>query len=169
MKHPLTDTPARGFWPARRLQLAIDPRADPYRPKRKLRGDHVCPRCGLLYRDGRWQHDTAPADTPQTVCPACRRTEDGQAAGIVTITGPFAFDHRADVIATARHFADRIRAEHPLQRIMVIDELDDRVVITSTDVHLAQGIGRALQRAFRGRLHYGFAEDEYLLRVDWAA
>jgi hypothetical protein len=169
MKHATTETPAPGFRAARRLQLAIDPRTDPYRPRRRPRGDRVCPTCGLRYQEGRWQHGAAPPDTPQATCPACRRAEDGQPAGIVTITGPFAYDHRADVIATARHVADRIRAEHPLQRIMVIDELDDRLVITTTDLHLAQGIGRALQHAFRGRLHYGFAEDEYLLRVDWAA
>jgi hypothetical protein len=94
---------------------------------------------------------------------------DRYAAGTLTIEGPFAYEHRADVLQTARHVAEQLQAEHPLQRIMDIEALDGRVTITTTDIHLVQAIGKALHHAFGGQLRYGFAEGQYQLRVDWAA
>lgn len=159
---------ARGFAPGRRLQLMMDTRHDPYRARRKPHSPSVCPVCGLVYSAGRWQRAQAPAGAGGEICPACHRIRDNFPAGYVTIEGPWARDYRAEVLRTAKHFAERMQAEHPLQRIMAVEEGDDKMVITTTDVHLAQGIGRALYSAYRGNLHFGYSESEYLLRVTWA-
>jgi hypothetical protein len=66
-----------------------------------------------------------------------------------------------------RNLETREKAKHPLNRLMEIRELGDSVVITTTDVHLAHGIGTALFHAYRGTLHAPWAEEGDLLRVTW--
>jgi len=169
VKHPEPGNRALGFTPGRRMQFMMDPRHDPYQARRKPRGELVCPDCKLVCREGRWQHGVPDPSAHKESCPACRRVADRYAAGTLTIEGPFAYEHRADVLQTARHVAEQMQAEHPLQRIMDIEALDGRVTITTTDIHLVQAIGKALHHAFGGQLRYGFAEGQYQLRVDWAA
>jgi len=160
---------AQGARQGRQLHLMMGTRHDPYQARRKPHSPSVCPVCRLVFSNGRWQQGAAPADSHSEICPACHRIRDGFPAGYLTIEGPFAFEHRADVLRTARNFADRMQAEHPLQRIMGVEESDEKVVITTTDVHLVQGMGRALHDAFRGNLEFRFNESEYLLRVHWTA
>lgn len=158
----------RAFPVGRRLQLMTGTRHDPYQASRKPRAPSVCPVCKLLFAGGRWQQGKAPEGAGGEICPACHRIRDAFPAGYVTIEGPWAREYRSEVLKTARNFADRMQAEHPLQRIMGVEESDDRLVLTTTDIHLAQGIGRALYHAYRGNLHFHFSESEYLLRVTWA-
>lgn len=159
---------ARGYRPGAKLQLMMGTRHDPYQARRKPRAPAVCPVCRLVFSEGRWQQGTAPDDAHSEICPACHRIRDNFPAGYLTIDGPFAHEHRTEVLRTARRFAERMQAEHPLQRIMAVDEAEDKVVITTTDIHLVQGMGRALHDAFRGNLEFRFNESEYLLRVHWS-
>jgi hypothetical protein len=41
------------------------------------------------------------------------------------------------------------------------------VQITTTDIHLARGIGEALHHAYQGELEYHYHEKDNLLRVVW--
>ncbi|MEY4862693.1 MAG: hypothetical protein RLZ51_788 [Pseudomonadota bacterium] len=177
MKHAPAGNRPLGFSPGRRLQFMLDPRNDPYRAKRKARGVLRCPDCGLLCLQGRWQSEShaqsaaieAAAAMTAHRCPACQRIADRYPAGTLTIEGPYAYEHRSEVLQTARNVAERLQTEHPLERIMDIEALDGRLRITTTDVHLVQSIGKALHHAFGGLLHYGFAEGQYQLRVNWVA
>jgi hypothetical protein len=88
-------------------------------------------------------------------------------AGYLTIKGVFAKDHHDELIQLLRHHEQHEKSEHPLQRIMRIDEQPDAWVITTTDIHLARGLGEALEHAYRGTLQYHYNKDDYLLRVSW--
>jgi hypothetical protein len=66
-----------------------------------------------------------------------------------------------------RHEEARAKAEHPLERIMKIEDQDGGILITTTDIHLARGIGEALHHAYQGELMYHYNERENLLRVVW--
>lgn len=159
---------ARGFVPGRRLQLMMNTRHDPYQARRKPHEPAMCPVCKLVFTAGRWQQGEAPEGAGGEICPACHRIRDNFPAGYVTVEGPWAREYRAEVLRTAKHFAERMQAEHPQQRIMAIEESEDKLVITTTDIHLAQGIGRALYHAYHGALHFAYSESEYMLRVNWA-
>jgi hypothetical protein len=41
-------------------------------------------------------------------------------------------------------------------------------MVTTTDMHLARGIGEALQHAYQGDLEYRYNPDQNLLRVSWS-
>lgn len=169
MKHQNEGARAHGYTPGRPPQFVMPARHDPYRAGSKPKGEQVCPHCGLVNRRGRWMRAQVTPQAQSAACPACRRIADRLPAGILTVDGPFAFEKREDVLATARNVAEKVESEHPLERIMSIETFDGRLVISTTDVHLVQAIGRALHGAFGGSLHYGFQEGEDQLRVDWAA
>jgi hypothetical protein len=141
---------------------------DPYTQTRKPHDPSVCPQCAAVYREGRWQWGAPPADAPSEPCPACRRIRDEFPAGLVTIIGPFVARHKDEMVRLARNQETAERPEHPLNRIMNIEETaPDRLVISTTDIHLPRRIGEAIKRAFHGQLKMHFDEQGYFVRVDW--
>lgn len=60
------------------------------------------------------------------------------------------------------------QAEHPMERVMAIEKTGDSILITTTDIHLARGIGEAVHHAYQGDLEYHYNPGEMLLRVYWA-
>lgn len=158
---------ANAFRPGRKLQIMTGTRTDPYQARRKPPSPSVCPICRLVFAEGRWQRGDAPAGANEEICPACRRIKENFPAGWLTVEGPWAMEHREEVLRTARNFAERMEEEHPLQRMIGIDESPEKMTISTTDIHLAQGIGRALHRAYHGNLHFTFTENEYVVRVNW--
>mgnify|MGYP003481727094 CR=1 FL=1 len=63
--------------------------------------------------------------------------------------------------------AERESREHPLNRLMELRELPDRLDVAPTDIHLPRRIGTALKRAYDGELDVRFGDNEYSVRVVW--
>jgi hypothetical protein len=51
---------------------------------------------------------------------------------------------------------------------MGIEDQPDKIVITTTDVHLARRIGEAVHHAYQGDLDVKYSPDEYMVRVSWS-
>lgn len=156
-----------GFHPVRRDRLIQDARHDPYQAKHKPSEPTVCPQCGAVFHEGRWQWMEKPAQANEEKCPACRRIHDEFPAGFVTVGGPFFKEHSEELLHQIRNEEARAKAEHPLKRIMKIEDQDNGILITTTDIHLARGIGEALHHAHQGELEFHYNEQENLLRVVW--
>lgn len=140
---------------------------DAYKAKGKLPEPTVCPQCNAVFREGRWRWGDAPAKAHHTTCPACHRMQDHYPAGFVTLSGEFVSTHRDEIMNLVSHHEHNERAEHPLQRIMAVEEIEGEVLVTTTDIHLARGIGEALHHAYRGDLEYHYNPAGNLLRVHW--
>lgn len=110
---------------------------------------------------------TSPAGAHEVLCPACRRIRDEYPAGYVTIEGEFFRQHRDELMQLVEHRAERAKAEHPLKRITATEDTPDGVLITTTDMHLARGIGEALRHAYQGELKSHYEDAQILLRVHW--
>lgn len=156
-----------GFTPVRRDRLIEEARHDPYRALRKPPEPTVCPQCGAVFHEGRWQWLAKPANAHEETCPACRRIEDELPAGFVSIGGTFFRENREELLRLVRNEEARAKAEHPLKRIMKIEDAEDGVLVTTTEIHLARGIGEALHNAYQGELEFHYNENENLLRVVW--
>ena len=141
---------------------------DPYKRPRKLAEPTVCPQCGAVYQNGRWHWAARPEDAHEVVCQACHRINDHYPAGIVTITNSLPAKEKAEMLNLVRHQEEAEKAEHPLNRIIDIDEGPEAIVITTTDIHLPRRIGEAIQRAFRGSHTTHFDENGYFVRVNWS-
>jgi hypothetical protein len=63
------------------------------------------------------------------------------------VSGSFAVSHRTEILKLARHQEQQENREHPLHRIMGIEEKVDSIVIKTTDIHLPRAIGEALHHA----------------------
>lgn len=141
---------------------------DAYQMRGKLPEPTVCPQCHAVFREGRWAWGDTPSDAHQSLCPACRRTNDQFPAGFVTLEGEFFRSHANEIMQLVRNVEQREKAEHPLKRVMGIDQDEDSAEITTTDIHLARGIGDAVHDAYQGELDLHYNEDEYRLRVYWS-
>lgn len=155
------------FRPGQHLQLPDVSMHDPYLNTVKLSDLSICPDCHAIYHKGRWQWGEGSSNANSVQCPACKRMAEQLPAGFITIEGEFSQAHREELLNLIRHFAEREKMEHPLKRIMNIEDTPERLFITTTDIHLARGIGEALQKAFKGELTYHYNEGEYLLRLHW--
>ena len=140
---------------------------DAYKSKGKLPEPAFCSQCGAVFHAGRWQWREVPEGAHPVVCPACHRIHDHYPAGFLTMKGEFFQSHRDEIMHLVRNHEQHERAEHPLKRIMAVEEQDDATLITTTDIHLARGIGEALHRAYQGDLNFHYNPEQNLLRVSW--
>jgi hypothetical protein len=139
---------------------------DPYQARQKFAEPTACPQCGAVYHAGRWQWGQKPVGAREELCPACRRINDALPAGIVTLHGDFALQHKDEIVGLARNEEAAERTEHPLNRIIGIEESDTGLVISTSDIHLPRRIGEAVKRAFHRTLDLHFDETSYFLRAD---
>ena len=89
------------------------------------------------------------------------------AAGFVRLGGDFFTQHRGEIVNLVHHIETKAKAEHPLQRIMEIVDEHGAVLVTTTDIHLAHGIGEAVRHAYQGHLESHYNPEENLLRIHW--
>jgi hypothetical protein len=156
-----------GWRPLQRQELRDELVHDTYKAKKSLAEPTRCPDCGAVYHGGRWRWGAAEAGAHEHLCPACHRIRDHFPAGYVTLAGEFFGAHRDDLLHLARKRETQEKAEHPLERIMDIADLEDGVLITTTGIHLARDIGEAVHAAYKGDLEYHYNKEENLLRVRW--
>ncbi len=141
---------------------------DPYKTRLKLRDPTVCPQCGAVYRKGRWTWTAAPAGAIEERCQACHRTNDAYPAGEVTLRGGFLRKHKAEILNLARNQEKLENGEHPLHRIIGVEDSAGEIGITTTDIHLPRRIGQALHNAYEGALDIHYDKDGHFIRVNWA-
>lgn len=140
---------------------------DPYHSKLKISEPTVCPDCRAVYSHGRWSWGEPPPDAHSHRCPACQREHDRVPAAFLTLRGPFFTAHKEEIMGLIHNYEEREKREHPLKRIMGIEEQETGTVITFTDAHLARGIGKAVHDAYEGEIDYQYTKEEIMLRVVW--
>ncbi len=103
----------------------------------------------------------------ELTCQACHRINDGYPAGLVSLAGPRLPALKAQILQLVRHEEEAERKEHPLNRVVEIEEGAEGLMVKTTDIHLPRRIGEAVQRAYRGELEIHFDEQNYFVRVNW--
>jgi hypothetical protein len=153
----------------RRNKMYEERVADPYLERGKPAGPVACPECGVVFEAGRWQWKSAPIQAADHLCPACRRIHDHVPAGVLYLGGDYFRSHREEIMQLIRHVEEKEKSEHPLERIIDIEQSGNGhdTVITFTGVHLAKGTGESLQHAHHGNLDITFAERDDRVLVSW--
>ncbi|HLG13052.1 MAG TPA: BCAM0308 family protein [Blastocatellia bacterium] len=155
----------------------VDHDAGRHRTARAPSEPEVCKECGAVYVKRRWVSAAAAqkARTPvrwrppkESVCPGCKRREEGVPSGFVYLDGTFLAAHRDEIEHFVRKEAERAREDNPLAQVMGQEMGKDGVLtVTTTAEHLAERLGRALQQAFGGTARYDFSHENKLARVYW--
>lgn len=154
--------------PHRQDRLIRERIHDPYKLRQKLREPTRCPQCGAVFQNGRWTWSRAPVlDPEEELCQACQRINDGYPAGEVHVGGAFVSAHKNEIVGLMRNIEQAENGNHPLNRIMAIDETDDGLLVTTTDIHLPHAIGHALKDAWEGDLGVHYDEEGYFARIEW--
>ena len=149
---------------------------DPYLPKGASKKISVCEGCHAVYKKKRWYADphlyiaaVKISDTAVAVCPACLKIRDNFPGGIVTLTGDYVLLHKQELLNLIKNEEARARGFNPLERVMSVKETGyGGMVISTTNEKMAQRIGRAIRKAFSGKVTYQWSHDNKLARVDWA-
>ncbi len=127
-----------------------------------------CPKCGVLFLDGRWLWDDSSQEIAnQAVCPACRRIKEQFPAGYIELKGEFFVEHRSEVLNLVSNIEKREKEERPLERIIAIKDGVGQVDVTTTGIHIARRIGEAVAKAYSGDLSFQYADGEKQIRVYW--
>lgn len=140
---------------------------DAYKAKGKPQEPAFCSQCGAVFHAGRWQWRKAPEGAHPVTCPACHRIHDHYPAGFLSLKGEFFQSNRDEIMHLVHNHEQRERTEHPLQRIMEVEDKNGATLVTTTDIHLARGIGEALHHAYQGELEFHYNPEQNLLRVSW--
>ena len=153
----------------RKDRLIKEKRHDSYYEKEKPPEPSRCDVCGSLYTGGHWTWKEPPrnARVHRTTCPACRRISDSYPAGTIELKGEFLREHRPEIENLIRNVETQEKTLHPLQRLIEITDGGDRVLVTTTGIHLARRIGEALSRSYKGDLSVQYADEEQSIRVYW--
>ena len=152
----------------------VDHAGGRHRPPRAAREPAVCPGCGAVYAKRRWSHAPAArlqaAGVPVAVrmCEACQRRRTGVPHGYLHIDGGFFPGHRADIEHLLHNEAERAREDNPLSQIVDWRDLDGGCLLVGTSTeHLAQRLGHALEKAYDGKVYYGFSHENKMAHIWW--
>uniref|UniRef100_A0A7C6EC56 ATPase n=1 Tax=candidate division WOR-3 bacterium TaxID=2052148 RepID=A0A7C6EC56_UNCW3 len=147
---------------------------DPYLTNKAYPEPTICPICGLVYHNKPWQKDDHLLNSIKAIaqkhkCPSCRKIEDHFAMGLVFITPKtdFVEKHKSEIINLIRNEEKREFLRNPLDRIMSLKENDGSIVVETTSENLAVSIGRALARAYNGKVDFRFSRENKQVQVKW--
>jgi NMD protein affecting ribosome stability and mRNA decay len=147
---------------------------DPYAMLKAPKGPAICRKCQAIYAKKRWYFDevvarklAASPRTQKLVCPACQKTRDDYPEGLVTLKWSDLRDHEAEIRGLIANVEARAVSVNPLDRVMKIVRRKNELEVQTTNDRLAQRLGRALVRAYKGRAAYKWAHRDMMVRVTW--
>jgi DNA-directed RNA polymerase subunit RPC12/RpoP len=152
---------------ARKDRLVKEREHDVYRSRAKLPGSTLCSECGAVFSNGRWVWGSLPQDAKEVTCPACRRIAERFPAGRIELLGVFFNEHHDEILNLVKNVEAKEKANHPMERIMSIEEHSDRTVVSTTGIHIARGIGSSLASAYNGELSLRYLDGEAGIQIGW--
>ena len=147
---------------------------DPYQPAEGQEAA-LCTQCHALYRSKRWSFDAplyerlAGTDkVREVVCPTCRKINDHFPEGVLTLSGEFFSRHREEIVRLLEKEAGRVAQRSVADRVIQMIPKGDKLVVETTSEKMAQHLGRAVYKAYKGDLHFRWGEVERFVRVSWS-
>ncbi|MHB8894033.1 MAG: BCAM0308 family protein [Candidatus Geothermincolia bacterium] len=135
----------------------------------------LCPKCGAIWDGERWVPEPDEALRKEfekkhhcaELCPGDLRIEKKQVEGIVTLKGKFLASHKLEINNLVGRVARDARKRNVAARILQSVEDDDTLVLETTDEHLAEKMGKEVEKAFKGALEIKWQKKDTFARVNW--
>lgn len=147
---------------------------DPYMPEEGQEAA-LCTTCKALYQNKRWFFDEKLAGklagatkVKEVICPTCRKVKDHYPEGVLTLSGDFFAERQEEILTLVNNEAAKVGARSVADRIIkMTPEGAGKLVIETTTEKLAQHLGRAVYRAYKGDLDFRWSEMNRFVRVYW--
>ena len=135
----------------------------------------VCPKCGAVWDGDRWVPEPDANLLAEfsrkthcaELCPGDLRIEKRQVEGVVTLKGKFLQSHRDDIDNLVARVAREGRRRNVAARVLETIEQDNGLLIETTDEHLAERMGKEVEKAFKGDLEIKWQKKDTFARVTW--
>ncbi len=143
--------------------------------KKAQKGDvRICPGCMAVSEKKRWAirpdlyavYSKSPK-AEKVLCPGCERVKDKRVDGWVELKGPVVKTKGKELRGMIDNIVAYAKTDDPVHRIVSISGKEDKLNIETTSEWLAETIGKAVQRQYRGDLAMHFNHDEEFVRVYW--
>ena len=151
-----------------------DPKQDPYAMVKAPKGPAICRKCRAIYANKRWyvSNDKArklaeASTTQKLLCPACQKIRDDYPEGLVTLKWSDLREHEDEIRGLIANVEARAVSVNPLDRVMKVARRKKDLEVQTTNDRLAQRLGRALVRAYKGTADYKWAHRDMMVRVTW--
>jgi NMD protein affecting ribosome stability and mRNA decay len=148
---------------------------DPYRLEEGQEAA-ICHQCHALYQGKRWFFDeklyqrlAGTSKVREVLCPTCRKIKDHYPEGILTLSGEFFQEHKEEIVTLLKNEAARVGNRNVMDRVIqMMEEGKDKLVVETTTEKLAQHLGRAVYKAYKGDLNFRWSEMNRFVRVYWS-
>lgn len=139
-------------------------------------GELYCTSCGAVHHRKHWTLDPdvvkqvrADPRAVATRCPGCEQAANKVYDGEVVLEGAFVSRHAQEIIGLIHHVEREMRtASNPLARLGELHWEGDRLTAYTVTPHLAERLGKAVRKAYQGKLLLQHPERERFVRVHWA-
>jgi NMD protein affecting ribosome stability and mRNA decay len=139
-------------------------KSPPVAHKQKFSDPSICDRCGAVYSGKSWRRGRRVA--PEVMnrarwveCPGCAQAASGEYHGQVLITVPPGVS-RDSVSARLKNVERRALLTQPERRIVASNWNGDTLEVLTTSQKLAHRIAREVEKAFGGRAHFSWSDDD---------
>ncbi|MHB8841757.1 MAG: BCAM0308 family protein [Candidatus Aquicultor sp.] len=134
----------------------------------------ICARCMAvsdgtkwLYNEGEHTRLMRTRRAEVTLCPGHQRIEKRRIDGVVTLKGDFLKRHFDEAVNLINNIADKQLQRNVAARVYSMEENGHGLTVETTDVSLAERIGREFEKAFHGNLLIQWLQDAEFVRVNW--
>jgi NAD-dependent dihydropyrimidine dehydrogenase PreA subunit len=134
------------------------PKQDPYADAHKPSGVVTCTACHAFHERGHWKWGAVPSGASTALCPACRRIKDRCPAHVLRLDG-VPKDRRQELVALVHRVAEEECRDHPLERLMSLEDAADLIEIRTTGAQLPRRLRASIARAFRQRFASKFSAE----------
>jgi len=139
-------------------------RSPPVAQKQKFSDPSICDRCGAVYSGKSWRRGPRLArevvdKAPWVTCPGCAQAAAGEYHGRVLIT----VSDNASLEAISARIANveqRAQFTQPERRIVASNWNGKTLEVLTTSQKLAHRIAREVEKAFGGRAHFSWSDDD---------
>lgn len=134
----------------------------------------ICERCSAVFDGHKWYDDpeqhsalAKQAEAHVVLCPGDERIAKRQVDGVVSLKGEFLKDHKDEAINLIRNVSSQHRKRNVAARLLEVKDGDGELTIETTEVTLAERIGKEIEKAFSGDLDIDWLQGASFVRVNW--
>ncbi len=144
-------------------------------------GDHVrapgvsiCPTCQAVWEHKRWRiadeafvRLVAAAGVAQRTCPACKQIAGRQFDAHLVLEGELLESRRDEVVHLILATERELRRDNPMFRLAAVVPGQEALEVWTIGTHLAERLGRAIERAFGGELTVHHDRGDGPMQLHW--